>query len=98
MERAKRKTSPRKKKTRSEKLRTKSEILAALDKMEFSFPALVSAAQGLAIAHSGRKKVTLRTFHVAPQPKIRPKGHCGHSEQAQRQSGRVCRLPGREAR
>jgi putative transcriptional regulator len=73
MERAKRKTSPKKKKTLSEKLRTKSEILAALDKMEFSGPALVSAAQGLADALSGRKKVTLRTFHVASQPEIKPK-------------------------
>ena len=73
MERAGRKTSPRKKKTPSGKLRTKSEILAALDKMEFSGPALVSAAQGLADALSGRKKLTLRTFHVASQPEIQPK-------------------------
>ena len=58
----------RKKKTPSGKLRTKSEILAALDEMEFSGPALVSAAQGMADALSGRKKVTLRTFHVSPRP------------------------------
>jgi putative transcriptional regulator len=72
MERAK-KTLPRKRETPSGKLRTKSEILAALDKMEFSGPALISAAKGLADALSGRKKVTLRTFYVARQPKIRPK-------------------------
>jgi hypothetical protein len=57
-------------KTPSGKLRTKSEILAALDEMEFSGPALVSAAQGLADALSGRKKVTLRTFHVAAGPRF----------------------------
>ncbi len=73
MERAERKTSPVKKKTPSGKLRTKSEILAALDEMEFSGPALVSAAQGLADALTGRKKVTLRTFHVSAQPELQPK-------------------------
>ena len=73
MERAKRKTSPVKKKTPSGKLRTKSEILAALDEMEFSGPALVSAAQRMADALSGRKKLTLRTFHVASPAEIQPK-------------------------
>jgi hypothetical protein len=67
------KTSAGKKKTPSGKLRTKSEILAALDEMEFSGPALVSAAQGLADVFSGRKKVTLRTFHVSSQPELQPK-------------------------
>jgi hypothetical protein len=72
-ERARKKTSPVKKKTPSGKLGTKSEILAALDEMEFSGPALVSAAQGLADALTGRKKVTLRTFHVSAQPELQSK-------------------------
>lgn len=41
--------------------------------MEFSGPALVSAAQAIADALSGRKKLTLRTFHVASQPEIQPR-------------------------
>jgi hypothetical protein len=41
--------------------------------MEFSGPDLISAAQGLADALTGRKKVTLRTFHVTAQPEIQPK-------------------------
>ena len=41
--------------------------------MEFSGPALVSAAQGLADALTGRKKVKLRTFHVSAQPELQPK-------------------------
>jgi putative transcriptional regulator len=55
------------------KVGTRSEILVALDKMKFSDPALVSVAQGLADALSGRKKVTLRTFQVTAQPEIQPK-------------------------
>lgn len=41
--------------------------------MEFSGSALVGAVQGLADALSGRKKVTLRSFHVSMQPSIQPK-------------------------
>ncbi|MDD5198991.1 MAG: helix-turn-helix domain-containing protein [Terrimicrobiaceae bacterium] len=41
--------------------------------MEFSGPALVEAAQGLADALTGKKKVTLRSFHVSAQSAIQPK-------------------------
>ncbi len=62
-----------KKKTPSEKLRTKSEILAALDEMEFSGPALVAAAESLSDALDNSDKITLRHFHVSPKTEIKPK-------------------------
>ena len=40
--------------------------------MEFSSDDFISAAQNIADVVSGRKKVTLRTFQHAPNPKVEP--------------------------
>ncbi|MFZ4116380.1 MAG: helix-turn-helix domain-containing protein [Chthoniobacterales bacterium] len=53
-------------------MQTKSEILAALDEMEFSSDDFVSAAQNIADAVTGRKKVTLRTFQHTSNPEVKP--------------------------
>lgn len=62
----------KKKKIASGKLQTKSEVLAALNEMEFSGEALVSAAQEVADIVSGRKKMTLRKFQHASNPEMKP--------------------------
>lgn len=47
-------------------------MLAALDEMDFSGEALVSAAQEIADVISGRKKMTLRKFQHASNPEMKP--------------------------